>query len=115
MKDILDYNKKKTRRKSSKISFRCFFLTLVAMFLLNFSTTIKSKLNLSSELFDLMNALSGLVLFGSMLVGIFEGINSIRKKEKNDYEKVIGILGNGIILALLIHGLFLMANGHTPK
>jgi len=104
--EILDQEDAEEKFNYSQHSFNSLiiFIGIILLFffimLLHFTTII----NPSFARF--MFAILGLTLIVNGSYGIISASRSLLNKEKNSAKKIIGLVGNGIILLLFIYGLY---------
>lgn len=104
---ILDNPETSPKKNYAEISFRYFLYSFGGMIVFLLLCYVIISFGVTPSLPYNINGIVTFVAFVFGISGFFNGIKSIQNKEKNDYKKVIGIVGNSI---WLLGGLLMIAS-----
>jgi len=109
-KELLEAKESQINKTYSEKSFRYFLYAVAGFFILCFGAIVNVANFIPYFFSDLLFAISGLIMVVFSIKGLINAIHSILKKEDHTFNKLIGCIGNLVIVLLLLVGLIININ-----
>jgi len=108
MKELPNFEDGTTKENYSEDAFYSFLYSITSFLLLLSATLLGLNKILPYTFSDGLFASLGILALVFCIKGFIKAIKSIQHKEKNNYKKIIGLLGNILIILLFLYGIILI-------